>query len=162
MRWVRVASFGEVSTTIRIATIIDAPPATVWAAIEDIGSHVTWMSDAESISFRTPQRAGVGTVYDCRTKIGPIRLVDAMSITRWIPNVAMGVEHRGVVRGSGVFSLRSVGNERTRFSWEETLPFPWWFGGPVGEVFGRPVLTRLWRGNLARLKSLVEQSSAHS
>ena len=125
----RVASIGEVSTTIRIATIIDARPATVWATIEDIGSHVTWMADAESISFRTSQRAGVGTVYDCRTKIGPIRLVDAMSITRWIPNVAMGVEHRGVVRGSGVFSLRSVGNERTRFSWEETLLFPWWFGG---------------------------------
>jgi hypothetical protein len=159
---VRVASFDEVSTTIRVATTIDASPETIWAAIEDIGSHVTWMADAESISFRTQQRAGVGTAFDCRTKIGPIRVVDVMSITRWTPGVAMGVEHRGVVRGSGVFSLRSVGNERTRFSWEETLLFPWWFGGPMGEVFGRPVLTRLWRGNLARLKRVVERSSAHS
>jgi hypothetical protein len=143
-----------------MATLIEASPATTWAAIEDIGSHVTWMADAESISFRTPQRAGVGTTFDCRTKIGPIRLVDAMSITRWIPEVAMGVEHRGVVRGSGVFTLRSADDTRTRFSWEETLTFPWWLGGPVGEVFGRPVLTRIWRGNLARLKRVVERSSA--
>ena len=142
--------------------MIDASPATIWAAIEDIGSHVTWMADAESIVFRTPQRAGVGTAFDCTTRIGPIRLVDAMSITRWTPDVAMGVEHRGVVRGQGVFTLRRADNTRTRFSWQETLTFPWWLGGPVGEVLGRPVLTRIWRGNLARLKRIVERSSARS
>lgn len=141
--------------------VFEASVVTTWAAIEDIESHVAWMADAESITFVTPQRAGVGTAFDCRTGVGPIRLRDAMLITSWIPNVAMGVEHRGVVRGSGAFNLRSVDAGHTRFSWEETLTFPWWLGGRFGELFGRPVLTRIWRGNLARLQRIVERSSGN-
>jgi hypothetical protein len=148
------------STRIRVVTNIEASPETTWSAIEDITTHVAWMADAESITFTTAQHSGVGTAFDCRTKVGPIRLVDAMSITQWVPGSAMGVEHRGVVRGSGVFTLRRVGGQRTRFSWEERLTFPWWLGGPLGEVFGRPILTRLWRGNLLRLKRMVEGLSA--
>ena len=145
------------STQIRVATTIEASPESTWAAIEDIESHVNWMADAESISFTTVQHSGVGTSFDCRTKLGPIRLIDAMSITQWEPGRSMGVEHRGVVRGSGVFTLLRTGARRTHFSWEETLTFPWWLGGPIGEVFGRPVLTRIWRGNLTRLKRIVER-----
>jgi hypothetical protein len=55
-----------------------------------------------------------------------------------------------VIRGSGVFTLLSIGDQRTGFSWEEELTFPWWLGGPVGEWVARPLLTRLWRGNLRR------------
>jgi hypothetical protein len=148
------------STQIRGATTIEASPETTWSAIEDITSHVVWMADAESITFTSAQHSGVGTAFDCRTRVGPIRLVDAMSITQWVPGESMGVEHRGVVRGSGVFTLRRMGDRRTRFSWEERLTFPWWLGGPLGEVFGRPVLTRIWRGNLTRLKRMVEGTSA--
>ena len=149
------------STTIRVATIIEADAVTIWSAIEHIESHVAWMSDAESITFTTPAHSGVGTAFDCRTRIGPIRLIDAMSITRWAPGEAMGVEHRGVVRGSGVFTLQGIGRRRTRFSWEETLIFPLWLGGALGEVVGRPLLRRLWRGNLARLKQIVERAPVH-
>jgi hypothetical protein len=145
-----------VSTGIRVMTPIDASPETAWASIERIESHVSWMADAESITFKTPQRSGVGTTFDCRTRIGPIRLVDTMSITQWIPLETMGVEHRGVVRGSGAFSLRRMRSGRTLFSWEERLTFPWWLGGPIGEWVARPVLTRIWHGNLMRLKRIVE------
>ena len=147
------------SIRIRVATTIEASPATTWSAIEQIDSHVAWMADAESITFTTSQRSGVGTAFDCRTRIGPIRLIDAMSITQWVPMEAMGVDHRGVVRGSGVFTLRPMSDERTRFSWEERLTFPWWLGGPVGEWIAKPLLTRIWRGNLTRLKHIVERTS---
>jgi hypothetical protein len=80
-----------------------------------------------------------------------------MSITQWVPLQAMGVEHRGVVRGSGVFTLRNVSDGRTLFSWEERLTFPWWLGGTLGEHVARPLLSRIWRGNLARLKHVVER-----
>jgi len=146
------------SIAIRVATTIAASPETTWAAVEQIDSHVAWMADAESITFTTPQRSGMGTAFDCQTRIGPMRLVDAMAITQWVPNEAMGVDHRGVVRGSGVFRLRRLTGGRTRFSWEERLTFPWWLGGPVGEQIARPVLTRLWHGNLTRLKRIVEAS----
>jgi hypothetical protein len=44
----------------------------------------------------------------------------------------------------------------TEFCWEETLTFPWWLGRAAGERFGRPVLKRIWEGNLRRLKARVE------
>ena len=40
---------------------------------------------------------GVGTTFDCDTKIGPFRLTDRMEITEWVPNAAMGVSHVGTV-----------------------------------------------------------------
>ncbi|MHB8487951.1 MAG: SRPBCC family protein [Candidatus Dormibacteria bacterium] len=143
-------------TRIRVATIVEASPEATWAVIENIETHVAWMADAASIIFKTSQRSGEGTVFDCVTRVGPIRLVDRMSITRWVPGAAMGVDHRGAVRGSGVFTLRAIGTRRTLFSWEEALKFPWWLGGSVGEIIARPLLTRIWRGNMVRLKRIVE------
>jgi hypothetical protein len=147
-----------VTSTVRIESTFAATRETTWAAIEHLETHVTWMADAVAITFVTEQHAGVGTRFDCATRIGPIRLVDAMSITRWVPGEAMGVDHVGVVRGTGVFSLDWLGDQLTRFSWEEQLSFPWWLGGVIGEWVARPFLTHIWRGNLARLKSIVEAS----
>ena len=149
----------DMTTKLRVSTTINASVGSTWAAIEHIDTHVRWMADAQSIVFATQQRAGVGTTFDCYTKIGPFHIVDTMSITEWAPGAAMGVEHRGVVGGVGVFTLRDAGDHRTRFSWEERLDFPWWFGGVVGEKVAAPMLARLWRGNLARLKRIVEAQS---
>jgi hypothetical protein len=143
---------------MRIGATFAATPEATWAVIEHLESHVDWMADAVAITFATDQHAGVGTRFDCYTRIGPIRLIDAMSITRWVPGEAMGVDHVGVVRGTGVFTLSWLGDQLTRFSWEEQLTFPWWLGGTAGEWVARPLLTRIWRGNLARLKRVVEAS----
>ena len=43
-----------------------------------------------------------------------------------------------------------------RFEWSERLVFPWWMGGPLGGLVGRPILRLVWKGNLRRLKQLVE------
>jgi uncharacterized protein YndB with AHSA1/START domain len=147
------------TTRLRVHTTFNASQETTWSAIEQIDSHVHWMADADSISFATTQRTGVGTTFDCRTRIGPVHFIDTMSITEWAPGASMGVEHRGIVRGAGVFTLRPLGKQRTGFSWEERLTFPWWLGGVVGEVVARPLLARIWRGNLARLKHIVEAQS---
>lgn len=141
---------------VKVSTVIDARPAAVWWAVEDIASHTDWMADAEAIRFTSSQRAGVGTTFDCDTRIGPFRLTDRMAITEWAPGKAMGVDHTGLVRGSGRFTLRRARRGRTRFSWEERLQFPWWFGGPVGAFLASPVLAAVWRGNLRRLKAKVE------
>jgi len=142
---------------IRVSTVIDAPPGEVWAAIEDIGSHVRWMEDAVAIRFTSDRTSGVGTVFECDTKIGPIRLVDVMEITEWKPGKAMGVRHSGIVTGEGGFRLKKARGGRTRFTWDERFVFPWWFAGPVGGVLGgKPILTLVWRKNLRNLKALVE------
>ena len=139
-----------------MSIIIDRPPSVVWEHVEDIASHVEWMADAEAIRFTSPSTRGVGTTFDCDTKIGPFRLTDRMEITEWTPNSTMGVSHVGTVTGHGRFMLREVGHARTEFTWEETLTFPLWMGGSLGARAGAPVMAQIWRRNLDRLKRRVE------
>ena len=141
---------------IRVHTDIDAPPRRVWRHLRDIPSHVEWMADAEAIRFVTDRREGVGTVFLCDTKVGPIRLVDRMEVTEWHEGRVLGVRHAGVVTGEGRFSVRRRGRRRTRFTWEESLRFPWWLGGPLGAAVGSRVLRRIWKQNLVRFRRRVE------
>lgn len=147
---------------LAVSVEIAAPPAAVWDVIESVEDHVDWMADAVAIRFESEQHRGTGTSFLCDTKIGPIKLVDRMEITEWEPGVAMGVRHIGLVAGSGRFTLTPIDvGRRTRFAWEESLRFPWWLGGRLGEVVGgRLVLRRIWRANLRRLQHLVETSWA--
>lgn len=141
---------------IRVSTVIDAPPNVVWDAVGDIATHTEWMADAAAIRFLTDQTAGIGTAFECDTKVGPFRLTDVMEITEWRPRKAMGVRHVGLVTGEGVFTLARKGVRRTRFEWAEELHFPRWMGGAVGGAVGSRLLRRIWKGNLRRLKELVE------
>jgi uncharacterized protein YndB with AHSA1/START domain len=143
---------------LTISIEIAAEPARVWQVVEPVENHVQWMHDAVAIRFQTEQRRGVGTTFLCDTKVGPIKLVDRMEITEWVPEEVMGVRHTGVVTGTGRFTLTPIDlGRRTRFGWDETLDFPWWLGGPLGELIGgRVVLRQIWKRNLANLKRIVE------
>lgn len=142
---------------VQVSVQIDASPEEVWEAIEDVATHVDWMREAVAIRFTSSQRHGVGTTFDCDTKVGPIRLTDRMTITEWRPGKAMGVAHTGLVSGSGTFRLRRARRGRTRLSWQERLDFPWWWGGPPGAFVSARVLKSVWRRNLADLKAIVER-----
>ena len=144
---------------ISIGVTIDAPRDVVWDAVEPIERHTEWMADAVSITFTSPQHRGVGTRFDCLTQVGPFRTVDKMIITSWEPQRRMGIEHEGVFRGTGQFTLGRLPNGRTRFVWTERLRFPWWLGGPIGALAATPILRRIWRKNLTRLKRLVESGA---
>ncbi|MCP4434018.1 MAG: hypothetical protein GY812_00770 [Actinomycetia bacterium] len=146
---------------IKVKHTIDAPRTKVWAAIEDISTHVQWMADAESITFTSDRTSGKGTTFDCMTRVGPFALVDSMEVTRWDEPHAMGVIHKGLVTGVGEFRLRSKGRKgrRTSFSWSERLRFPWWMGGPMGAFLAKPVLWAIWKRNLRRLADLVESGA---
>lgn len=146
---------------IRVAIEIDATPARVWEVVEPVENHVDWMHDAVAIRFTSGQTRGVGTEFLCDTKVGPIKLVDRMEITEWVPGEVMGVRHIGLVTGSGRFTLEPIDlGRRTRFVWQEELTFPWWLGGPVGAyIGGKVVLRAIWKRNLRGLRRLVEESS---
>jgi hypothetical protein len=141
---------------IRVSTVIDATPREVWGVVRHVGRHVEWMEDAVAIRFTSSSTSGVGTTFDCDTKVGPFRLTDRMEITRWEPRRAMGVRHVGMVTGTGQFTLRAKSGGRTRFTWAERLQFPWWMGGPFGAVVGGEVLRLVWAKNLRNLKAIVE------
>ena len=141
---------------IRVSTVIDAPPPQVWDEVRHVERHVDWMADAVEIRFTSRRRTGVGTTFDCLTKVGPIRLTDKMEITDWRDGKLMGVRHVGLVTGTGRFTLTKARGGRTRFTWDERLQFPWWLGGPVGGVVGGRVMRLIWKRNLRVLKALVE------
>ena len=142
---------------IRVSVEIDAPVQTVWDVVEPVERHVDWMADAVAIRFISSQTRGVGTEFFCDTKVGPIKLVDRMTITAWEPGRVMGVRHTGVVTGTGEFTLEPTQAGGTLFTWTEKLVFPWWLGGPLGAlVGGQIVMKAIWRRNLRVLKKLVE------
>lgn len=144
--------------TIRVCTVVAAPPDDVWHAVERIETHTEWMRDAGSITFRSARHSGVGAEFGCRTRVGPLHTNDRFVVTRWDPGRAMGIAHQGPVTGDGEFLLTPWGDGATRFCWNEQLRFPWWMGGPAGERASRPVLRRVWQGNLTRLKELIESA----
>lgn len=144
---------------ILVSVRIDAPVETVWNVVEPIERHVDWMADAVAIRFTGEQTRGTGTEFECDTKVGPFTLVDKMTVTSWEPLREMGVRHSGIVTGTGVFTLTPAPGGGTVFSWQETLVFPWWMGGPVGAFVGGKVVMRLiWRRNLKRLKAIAERA----
>jgi len=138
-------------TGIRVETTLPVPPATAWGDLRHIARHVEWMADAVSVMFTTESREGVGTAFDCRTRVGPLRLTDRMVVTEWEPPRVMGIRHRGAVTGTGRFTLTPEGTG-TRFVWEEELEFPWWLGGRLGAMVGAPLLRLVWRRNLVNLR----------
>ena len=143
--------------SITVDTVIDATPQQVWDQVESIASHVNWMHDAIAIRFLSDQTSGVGTSFECDTKVGPITLTDVMTITEWSDAEAMGVTHTGSVTGVGKFTLEPHAGV-TRFRWSEELFFPWFLGGPTGAVAAKPILGFIWRRNLRNLKEQVEVS----
>jgi len=147
--------------SIRVAIDINASTQRVWDVVEPIERHVDWMADAVAIRFKTDQTRGTGTQFYCDTKVGPINLVDEMTITSWVPLKAMGVTHTGVVTGTGEFTLEPLSPTSTRFVWTEVLVFPWWLGGKLGAlVGGQIVMKAIWRKNLLILKKLAEAPAA--
>lgn len=145
-------------STITVSIEIDAPPARVWEVVEPVERHVDWMHDAVAIRFETEQTRGIGTRFVCDTKVGPIKLADRMEITAWVPEQTMGVRHAGLVTGEGAFTLTPIDlGRRTRFTWSETLRFPWWLGGRIGSIIGgKVVMAAIWRKNLRNLERIVE------
>ncbi len=136
---------------LRVHVVLDAPPADVWADLRRIDTHPEWMKDAVAVRFTGDRTEGVGTTFDCDTKVGPFRLTDRMEVTSWIPEREMGVRHVGLVTGSGRFTLRARRRGRTKFTWSERLVFPWWMGGPIGAWAAVPVLTLVWRRSMRNL-----------
>tara|TARA_B100001079_G_C16167163_1_gene406910 strand:- start:80 stop:514 length:435 start_codon:yes stop_codon:yes gene_type:complete len=142
------------SKTIKVSTIINAPLKTVWNEVSRLENHTNWMNDAEKIDFLSENNSGMGTEMKVLTKIGPIKLYDYMTVTNWEVEKSIAVDHIGIVTGKGEFKLEEIDENNTKFNWEETLKFPIYLGGVIGEFFGAPILKLIWRKNLKNLKEL--------
>jgi uncharacterized protein YndB with AHSA1/START domain len=141
---------------IEVFVVIAAPVETVWEAAADLASHVEWMADAESITFLSDRRSGVGTKMKVATRVGPLRTTDIMQVTEWEESSRIGVRHTGLVTGEGAFVLTPIESDATRFTWRERLTFPWYLGGSITALCAAPILRLIWKRNLERLRSSLE------
>jgi hypothetical protein len=143
---------------IEARTYINAPVARVWEVLTDWEGQPRWMIDAQSVTVLSARREGVDVLLRCRTGLGPaIAITDDMITTRWREHSTIGVRHLGrLIRGYGAFDLKPI-PAGTQFVWWEEIDPPL---GPLGEaVTGAvvvPLVNRLFRASLARLKTLCE------
>jgi len=145
------------ATRISQAVTIRANPAAVWQVVSDFAAQPAWMRDAVDVRFVSGRTTGVGTVLDCDTRIGPLRLTDRLVVTDWEEGRSIGIRHDGPVGGAGRFTIAPAG-AGTRFTWTEELRFPRWLGGPAAGALARPVLAAVWQRDLAALRARVEGS----
>jgi len=142
---------------IERTAIIASPPPRVWEILSDWQRQAEWMPDVAWIRVVGAER-GLGAALEVRTKIlGIPAVTDRVVVTAWDPPRLLGVAHRGVVKGSGVWRLEPFGSG-TRFVWIERLRLPL---GPLGEValqvYG-PVQRALLGRSLANLKRRCESA----
>ncbi|MGB9358908.1 MAG: SRPBCC family protein [Acidimicrobiia bacterium] len=130
------------------------PASEIWAELSHLERHSEWMADAERIDFADEQRRGVGTEMVVRTRVGPFVTNDVITVRSWIEGESIGVSHRGLVTGIGVFVLVPI-EDGTRFVWLEDLTFPWYLGGAVTAIFAAPVLRWIWQRNLKRFAATL-------
>lgn len=141
---------------IRGSVAIGAPVEHCWNHLADLGSHVDWMADAESIRFTSAARQGLGTTFECVTKVGPLKTVDKMTVVDWVDGHVVAVQHTGVVVGTGRFELVQTSPTACEIVWTEDLRFPWYLGGVLTAFAAKPVLRRIWMGNLRRFQGICE------
>jgi hypothetical protein len=109
---------------------------------------------------RVDAAAGLGGRFRAWTGVGPLGFWDPMTITGWERGADGGgrceVLHLGaVVRGDGVFTVRSRGEGRSTFVLTELVVVP---GGALGALawrLGAPVLHRVADRVLRRMRDRV-------
>lgn len=139
---------------IEVSRDLEVPVQVAWSALSDLASHPTWMKDAVALEFTTGVTSGVGTTMDVKTKVGPFQTTDVIEVTGWEEGSHIDVIHRGLVTGTGRLSVRPA-NTGSRIIWTEQLTFPWWVGGRITAMAARPILERIWAGNLSRFAEQV-------
>ena len=144
------------SKRIETSIIINKPLDIVWQEVKVMENHVNWMEDAVKIDILSENNFGIDTKMNVLTKVGPIKLTDIITVTEWKEKESIGVIHEGIVTGEGIFYLKALNKSQTEFKWEETLKFPIYLGGAIGEFFGGYVLRYIWKKNLKNLKEILE------
>ena len=144
------------SKRIEVSITINQPLEVVWNEVKVMENHVNWMQDAEKIDFLSENTFGLNTKMNVLTKVGPFSLNDVITVTEWKEMECIAVIHEGIVAGEGVFNLSEVDDTTTKFQWVETLKFPLYLGGPIGEIIGGIVLKYIWKKNLNNLKGIFE------
>lgn len=135
---------------------IRRPPGAVWPFLVDWERLDTWMEEISDVHVTSERREGVGVEADATVRLGGISTRDRIRVTRWEPPTVLEIAHLGWVRGTGYMELSPTAGG-SHLTWRETLIPPWGLAGRVGLWAFRPLIGRVFRRDLRRLKELVER-----
>ena len=143
---------------IEASTEIGAPVERVWDVLIDWEGQPRWMVDARRVTVLTPHREGPDVRIRCHTGLPPpLAIPDDMVTTEWYEHSTVGVRHVGrLIRGYGAFDLEPIPSGTRVVWWEEVQPPLGPVGGVVTDAVIVPLVNRLFRASLARLKALCE------
>ena len=61
--------------------------------------------------------------------------------------------------GHGTFSIAQYSDEsKCRVTRTESITFPWYVAGPVGEIITKPLIQSIWHNDMLSLKDLCEDT----
>lgn len=140
---------------IRSAIRIAAPQGLVWRAISDIPSQPRWMREMKAVRLEGDGPVGVGTRGEADVRILGITVTDPVEVVTWEPPVRFGIRHVGLFGGGGEIVLApALDGASTDVTWDERLVPPVF--PRLGAIVQRPILGRIFQGDLELLKELVE------
>ena len=112
------------SNNIAISLTIKAPIQTVWDSLAQWEKQGDWMLQTK-VWVTSQITQGVGTSISAFTGIGPLGILDTMSVTSWQPPHTCDVVHTGrIIKGTGRFHLREINPQTTIFDWSEEVIAP--------------------------------------
>ena len=118
--------------------------------------QANWMPDVAWVRVIGPDRQ-LGARVEVRTKVLGIPLAtDVLTVTGWDPPRRLEVHHRGVVVGSGVWSLEATAPGGTRLRWTEEIRMPPPILGDLALWLYGPVQRWMVRRSLRNLAQLLE------
>jgi uncharacterized protein YndB with AHSA1/START domain len=151
------ANAGRLDTSIEI----QAPPATVWAWLNDSDKLKQWVSWLVEIRPVGPQ-TGVGAkevwVMRDENNGGALEEVTA-TCTDYLPQqrIVVALSAPGGFDGDQTYTLADAGNGRTRLEIDGRFRFTTWLAQLMEPVI-TPSAEKKMIGDLARLKSLIESA----
>jgi hypothetical protein len=139
-----------VTVEVRLEVVVEAPVEQTWAAAVDWDRQDEWMLGTR-VRGTAQDGVGVGGGIEAFTGVGRLGFLDTMEITAWDPPQRCAVLHTGrVVRGTGLFEVRELGEERSVFVWSEQLELPLGALGRLGWPVVRPLFLAGVRRSLDR------------
>jgi polyketide cyclase/dehydrase/lipid transport protein len=148
-----------VAGPVYVLTNVDIrrPPEAVWPFLVAWEELPRWMEEMREVRLIGAIREGVGVEAEAIVRIGGITTRDRIRVTRWEPPVVLELVHLGWVSGTGYMEL-SPTEEGSRLFWREALDPPWGPLGRLGMRCYRPLMRRVFRRDLERLRDLVERT----
>jgi uncharacterized membrane protein len=130
------------------------PAESVWPYLVDWERLGRWMREARSFRVISEAREGVGVEAEATITIAGITTHDRVRVTRWEPPRILEIAHLGWVKGSGYMELSPIPGGCALF-WRERLVPPLGSVGLLGMRVLRPIMRRIFQGDLEELRRLV-------